>query len=353
MADSNSVSTSVTLRIPNEILQMVDSKADLLGRNKRSEVIVNLLRKSLNQPIPGITTTLERNEKLEQEVSAIKSKFSEFDEILEVVRQRFATYDNDIEILRNSLTENLNKILSIETKMESLSNINENSKSLISDQNLGEIVKDSFKPVSEQLSLKLDVSVSDESLNKIEKLESINPESLQFNLDDNNQSFILPLELLAVRLGVQANTLRTTYYKYKNKQDGFTKWIIKKDPNNIPWKYVSHLKGYIPDSELTDAQRVKLIEFLYKTSLAVTKVNVSDSSTVTLESQEVNVSSVPSQILLSGRGLATRLNVPPSMISNHKKKDTPESFLNWSRSHDPEKLGWQYEDSVRQYISVP
>ncbi len=82
-------SKPITIRVPEDILEIIDDKAEALGgKGNRTEVMLNLIRKALDLPIPVISESIERTEKLEKRMEAVETEVQKIWGIIEDIRQK-------------------------------------------------------------------------------------------------------------------------------------------------------------------------------------------------------------------------------------------------------------------------
>ncbi len=94
MNKSSANSDPVTIRVPHDLLEIIDKKASALGgRRNRTETMLNLIRKALDLPIPTISQSIEKTEKLEQRLVSVESQLKELQK--ELVRIRQSNTKND------------------------------------------------------------------------------------------------------------------------------------------------------------------------------------------------------------------------------------------------------------------
>ena len=107
-------SKPITIRVPEDILEIIDGKAEGLGgKGNRTEVMLNLIRKALDLPLPVISESIERTEKLEKRMEAVETEVQKILRIIEDIRQPSTEYDKEEE------TENISRKTEIMTAKES------------------------------------------------------------------------------------------------------------------------------------------------------------------------------------------------------------------------------------------
>ncbi len=107
-------SKPITIRVPEDILEIIDDKAEALGgKGNRTEVMLNLIRKALDLPIPVISESIERTEKLEKRMEAVETEVQKIWGIIEDIRQKSTESDKEEE------TEDISQKTEIITVKES------------------------------------------------------------------------------------------------------------------------------------------------------------------------------------------------------------------------------------------
>ena len=107
-------SKPITIRVPEDILEVIDDKAEALGgKGNRTEVMLNLIRKALDLPIPVISESIERTEKLEKRMEAVETEVQKILGIIEDIRQKTTESDKE------EKTENISQKTEIVTVKES------------------------------------------------------------------------------------------------------------------------------------------------------------------------------------------------------------------------------------------
>ena len=114
-------SKPITIRVPEDILEIIDDKASALGgKGNRTEVMLNLIRKALDLPLPVISDSIERTEKLEKRMEAVETEVQRILELIENIRQENTTSDKKEKIdnvpvkTANSVKKKLNEPLQLE-----------------------------------------------------------------------------------------------------------------------------------------------------------------------------------------------------------------------------------------------
>lgn len=150
-------------------------------------------------------------------------------------------------------------------------------------------------------------------------------------------------KLIAHRFNVDRSAI--SKMKGSKTEEQFGEWTSSKDPDGIAWKLTEDGKNYIPASELDSELLGKLLEWLEENSSKPTELNTG------VESNTKDEVGVPVLEPCSGRTLSKRLGVAASEVSKHKRAGEA-SFLEWSRSKDPDKTGWKHSEESNNYIPV-
>ena len=96
MNKSSANSDPVTIRVPHDLLEIIDKKASALGgKRNRTETMLNLIRKALDLPIPTISQSIEKTEKLEQRLISVESQLKELQKELVSIRQSNTKNDKE------------------------------------------------------------------------------------------------------------------------------------------------------------------------------------------------------------------------------------------------------------------
>lgn len=151
-------------------------------------------------------------------------------------------------------------------------------------------------------------------------------------------------KLIAHRLRVDRSAI--SKMKGSKTEEQFREWTSNKDPDNIAWKLAEDGKNYVPASELDSELLGKLLKWLEENSSKPTE----SKSAVESGAKDEGLG-VPGLEPCSGRTLSKRLGVAASVVSRHKSAGKT-SFLEWSRSKDPDKTGWKYSEESGNYIPV-
>jgi len=279
MPAQNFDSTSVTLRIPNDVLVLIEGKvAQLSGKGKRSEVIINLLRKALGQPVSEAFSSLEKVEKLEHDVKDIATQIKDIYDSLEIVRQRLSVSDEKNQSFKDEVFQ---KLSDLEQKVSS-SIFNPDLSSSSPQPDLDILAQDiqpevkvpepSIKSTSQKAkgsAINNKHSHDSPSDSKITPLAQYDNLPILSHLENQIESLTEPIQGkdLADRLGINRASLSSKKTEFKDQPDRFVEWLASKDPDKIPWEPCGEMvagrtKGYLPSKNISSEQRTKLALWL-------------------------------------------------------------------------------------------
>jgi len=232
-------STSVTVRIPNNILDLIDTKANDFGiKGKRSETIINLLKKALDLPVPIFALGVEKTDNTEsQKVLELEQKIKALVESLESVRQENTKLDTAFSVIEKNIDDKISKV--IETFEAKISALPKN-----------EFVSEEIeKPIEQIASTLFELEpVINQSVDTTDRLQSINS------------------KLLAVRLKLNsASAIASAKFKHKTNEIKFYEWLQEKDPDKIRWEEGianDRVKSWIPAKDTSIELLRKLEEWL-------------------------------------------------------------------------------------------
>jgi len=232
-------STSVTVRIPNNILDLIDTKANDFGiKGKRSETIINLLKKALDLPVPIFALGVEKTDNTEsQKVLELEQKIKALVESLESVRQENTKLDTAFSVIEKNIDDKISKV--IETFEAKISALPKN-----------EFVSEEIeKPIEQIASTLFELEpVINQSVDTTDRLQSINS------------------KLLAVRLKLNsASAIASAKFKHKTNEIKFYEWLQEKDPDKIRWEEGianDRAKSWIPAKDTSIKLLRKLEEWL-------------------------------------------------------------------------------------------
>lgn len=283
-------SKAVSIRIPDDLLALIDDKAEreyktIKGTINRSLVILdivfnyfntlsNAVQKDLNEPTNDIDFTLSDNVK-EFITQELKSYIDEQNIVnVTLLQNNMITLSDSVSEIKDSLDHHIEKLDSAEMRVEGIEN------STVELVNTIDKLNTSLSSYTEQLSLlsstvsdivsKFDLDSDNEETIKEEIIEKVKPEqreissftmsdtverdNLQMQLLNKNELFkpfapIHGIKLSSLRFGLAERSLSGA--KSKKTLEEFTNWTKRKDPDGIGWIPTPNGNGYTPEENTT------------------------------------------------------------------------------------------------------
>lgn len=117
MNETKATSKPVTIRVPQDLLDMIDKRVSELGsKGNRTEVILNSIRRSFDLPIPTISQSIEKAEKLDKRLSLLEKEVNDFKSL----KKELEELRNEVSLVRQSQTKNDEKIETVSEPLEPL-----------------------------------------------------------------------------------------------------------------------------------------------------------------------------------------------------------------------------------------
>ena len=238
---------SVTIRVPTDLLELIGARVS--DRDTRTDVIINLLRQALKQPI--IKTEINISD-VEQKISEVNQRVDDLVESLNNVRQQITSLDTKP---NNDLAEWIKQIKSFESRLSTVEKTKTNA-----DIN-GQLPLD--------LGTKIAVEVADNDAPQVPLIVNTNPITEQSTSSITEVQNELSVKLLAKRLSINSKTI-STKKKEKPKEEVYN-WLQGKDPDKISWKPVGgdlneRVTGWIPDKDTPSELLNRLQEWIVANS---------------------------------------------------------------------------------------
>jgi hypothetical protein len=119
---------------------------------------------------------------------------------------------------------------------------------------------------------------------------------------------------------------------------------------------VSHEVSHISSLDI-EALRSELLNELDNRFSELKSELLSELSELVDGSKAVDVdvaAAMASEYRLTNAQLAERFGCQGSLVRKQKNqyKDTPEKFIAWSKSRDPEGRGWQFDDRAKLFVRI-
>ena len=208
---------SVTIRVPTDLLELIGARVS--DRDTRTDVIINLLRQALEQPV---TKTEINISDVEQKIAEVNQRVDDLVESLSDVRQKITLLDSKSNSDRDGLIAK--QIESFESRLSAV----EKNKSIPESHAQKQL------DLLETDSIKVDIT-SETATKPIEEvIQVVNTVGLE----------PLTQAELADRFGNK---------KYRSQisvnQRNLAKWSKSKDPDGIVWEYRAETKKYYPLSQ--------------------------------------------------------------------------------------------------------
>lgn len=117
MDENKLTSKPITIRVPHDLLEEIDKRASALGNKRnRTEVMLNLMRKALDLPIPTISQSIEKTEKLDKRLSLLEKEVNDF----KLLKKELEDLRDEISLVRQSQTKSDKKIEPVSEPLEPL-----------------------------------------------------------------------------------------------------------------------------------------------------------------------------------------------------------------------------------------
>jgi hypothetical protein len=366
--------TSVTIRIPNDILRLVDKIAEDFaeGKGTRSQAIITLLKKALDQPMPAFAKSMEKVEQMDQVLSEAMEQIKSLRELIEPVRQDVTRLDSAVNDLKIQEIKEIYKTINfLEERVDILDKHKSISNTLAPNNIEKEDVNINADNLSGIQSPPAEVFVETEEVMQI--IATIKP----FSDKD-----------LADRFSLKQKTIGQSVYKF-SEEEKFYEWTSQKDPDNITWFPVGgdldqRSKTWIPSPNTSKENLIKLKEWIKlqtfsKKNVVEIKPTIAKNDTTEIlkepkeystetlaiqrEQQLVLVGHISNETLseiipITGKSLVKRLispttdkSITTSLLSTENKKSFNE-FYQWTMSLDIDNIGWEYKGRKIGYIPV-
>ena len=204
---------SVTIRVPSNLLELIESRVS--DRDTRTDVIINLLKQALQQPV--LKGDIDVSD-MEQKVSEVNQRVNDLADLLNDVRQQITRLDNRSNDDRDQLIAK--QLESFESRLS----IVEKSKSTTESHPQKQL------ELIEPESIKID-PIDETAIKPTQETVQVTKEGLQ----------PLTQAELADRFGAKKYRSQISERKYD-----LTEWSKSKDPDGIAWEYRADTKKYYP-----------------------------------------------------------------------------------------------------------
>jgi hypothetical protein len=364
--------TSVTIRVPNDILRLIDKMAEdfVEGKGTRSQAIITLLKKALDQPMPVFAKSMEKVERIDQVLLEAMEQIKSLHELIEPVRQDITRLDSAVNDLKIQEIEAIHKTIN---SLEERFNVIEKNKSISDVLVLNSIEKEDIN-VGNLSDIQLPpVEVFVEAEEVMQIIATIKP----FSDKD-----------LADRFNLKEKTIGQSVYRF-SEEEKFYEWTSQKDPDDIMWLPVGEdldqrSKTWIPSPNTSKESLIKLKEWIKfqtfsKKNMVEIKPTITknDATEILKEPKEYSTEKIAIQgeqqlvlvghisnetlseiIPITGKSLVKRLispttdkSITTSLLSTENKKSFNE-FYQWTMSLDIDNIGWEYKGRKIGYIPV-
>jgi hypothetical protein len=267
---------SVTVRIPNDLLKLIE---EFGGKGKRSEVIITLLKKALDQPVPVFPIGTEKSKQLENlseslelvrhQITQLDNNFNKIEGLGDqylLIKQQVQSLSDSLELVRHQITQldNNHEVKEISRIMESF------ELRLAAVENLKTSSDIPNEKAIEPLSRHIQLDISDDDLSKstgelieVEVIELFSDEEI--GATESLSIFpISPLsgKYLSKRIGVNESTISAK--KNQLTEQELYEWLASKDPDHINWRPLGETrrKSWIPVEDTPTDLLKKLQEWM-------------------------------------------------------------------------------------------
>ena len=210
---------SVTIRVPSDLLELIEAK--ISDRDTRTDIIINLLKQALEQPVTPSNLGISV---VEQKVFEVNQRVDDLVESLNSVRHQITSLDNKP---NSDLAEWIKQVEALESRLS---------------------IVEKNKSTTESTAQK-----------QLEQLELIKTDSIEvYPIDETVTKPIEEALQAANTVGLEPLTQaeladRFGDKKYRSqiseRKSNLAKWSKSKDPDGIAWEYQAETKKYYPLSQ--------------------------------------------------------------------------------------------------------
>ena len=210
---------SVTIRVPSNLLELIEAR--ISDRDTRTDVIINLLRQALEQPVTPSNLGISV---VEQKVFEVNQRVDDLVESLNSVRHQITSLDNKP---NSDLAEWIKQVEALESRLS---------------------IVEKNKSTTESTAQK-----------QLEQLELIKTDSIEvYPIDETATKPIEECFQVANTVSLEPLTQaqladRFGDKKYRSqiseRKSNLAEWSKSKDPDGIAWEYQAETKKYYPLSQ--------------------------------------------------------------------------------------------------------